>query len=288
MTRKIAIWCLIIAAALSFSACSKKTQVGGVELTVTFSEPALSDNLITDVEYKWKTTDAFVKLDKDYNVFVHYWHKGNMLFADDYVPEIPTSKWEKGKEYAVKRRIYIPKFIDEFDPQFKGEEQLRLSIGFFNPYDRTGQSEKEVLSKKLTVVPPPIGTPEVIYESGWYDLETNPDSILKQWRWTAKDARCVVDNPKKDALLVVRGGVNLQAVKDQKITIKINGVVLDEFLATRELFEKSYDIKKEQLGDKNDFNLVFSVDKTWVPAKIVPNSKDERNLGIQISFIYFR
>ncbi len=288
MYRKIAVSCLIIAFALSFSACAKKTQVGGVELTVTFSEPTLTDNLITDVTYTWKTTDDFVKLDKDYNVFVHYWHKANMLFADDYVPEIPTSKWEKGKEYSVKRRIYIPKFIDEFDPQFKGEEQLRLSVGLFNPYDRTGQSEKEVLSKKLTVVPPPIGTPEVIYESGWYDLETNPDSILKQWRWTAKEARCVVDNPKKDALLVIRGGVNLQALKDQRITIKLNDVVLDEFLATQELFEKTYDIKKEQLGDKNEFSLIFLVDKIWVPAKIVPNSKDERPLGIQISFIYFR
>jgi hypothetical protein len=288
MTRKIAIFYLIAAAAVSFTACQKKTQVGGVELTVTFAEPALSDNLITDVEYKWKTTADFAGLDKDYSVFVHYWHKANMLFADDYIPEVPTSKWEKGKEYSVKRRIYIPRFIDEFDPQFKGEEQLRLSVGFFNPYDRTGQSEKEILSRKLTVVPPPIGTPEVIYESGWFDLESNPDSILKQWRWTAKDARCVIDNPKKDALLVVRGGVNLGAVKDQKITIKIDEVVLDEFVSTQELFEKSYDIKKEQLGDKSEFNLVFSVDKTWVPSKIVPNSKDERNLGIQISFIYFR
>ncbi len=288
MTRKIAISCFIIAAVLSLSACQKKTQVGGVELTVDFANTPLSDNLITDVTYTWKTTDSFVKLDKDFNVFVHFWHKANMLFADDYVPEVPTSKWEKGKEYTTKRRIYIPKFIDEFDPQFKGEEQLRLSAGFFNPYDRTGQSEKEVLSKKLTVVPPPIGTPEVIYESGWYDLETNPDSILKQWRWTAKEARCVVDNPKKDALLVIRGGVNAGVIKDQKITIKINDVVLDEFVATQELFDKSYDIKKEQLGDKNEFSLVFDVDKTWVPAKIVPNSKDERTLGIQISFIYFR
>jgi hypothetical protein len=288
MARKIATASLIILVGLSFASCAKKTQVGGVELTVTFSEPALNDNLITDVEYKWKTTDDFGKLDKDYNVFVHFWHKTNMLFADDYVPEIPTSKWEKDKEYTVTRRIYIPKFIDEFDPQFKGEEQLRLSVGFFNPYDRTGQSEKEILSKKLTVTPPPLGTPEVVYESGWYDLETNPDSILKQWRWTSQEARCVVDNPKKDALLVIRGGINLQAVKDQKITIKINDVVLDEFVATQELFEKSYDIKKEQLGDGNEFSLVFSVDKTWVPAKVLPNSKDERTLGIQVSFIYFR
>jgi hypothetical protein len=288
MTRKLAIVLLIIAVALPFAACQKKTQVDGVELAVSFSDAALTDNLITDITYTWKTTDRFVPLDKDYSVFVHFFHKANMLFGDDYVPEIPTSKWEKNKEYTVTRRIYIPKFIDEFDPQFKGEEQLRLSVGFFNPFDRTGQSEKEVLSKKLTVTPPPIGTPEVIYESGWFDLETNPDSVLKQWRWTAQEARCVVDNPKKDALLVVRGGVNMQAVKDQKITIKINDVVLDEFVAEQELFEKSYDLKKEQLGDKSEFNLVFSVDKTWVPSKVFPGSKDDRDLGIQISFIYFR
>jgi len=286
--RKISIGLLIIVLGLGLSACQKKTQVKGVELEVAFSEPTLSDNLITDVEYKWKTTGEFVKFDKDFKVFVHFWHNTNMLLGDDYTPDIPTSKWEKGKEYTAKRKIYIPTFIDEFDPQFKGEETLRLSAGLYNPYDRTGQSEKEVLSKKLKVVPPPLGTPEVIFENGWYDLEVNPNSILKQWRWTHKDARCVIDNPKKDALLVIRGGVNFQAVKDQKITLKINDLVLDEFIATEELFEKTYNVKKEMLGDKNEFNFLISVDKPWIPAKVIPNSSDERELGVQVSFIYFR
>jgi hypothetical protein len=87
---------------------------------------------------------------------------------------------------------------------------------------------------------------------------------------------------------VIKGGVNLLAVKDQKITFKINDLTLDEFVATRELFEKSYDVKKEQLGDKNEFSLTIAVDKPWVPVKVFPNSKDERELGIQVSLIYFR
>ena len=288
MKRNVYIWLAIIALGLSFAACKKAGPVKGVELTVTFTEPTLSDNLITDVEYKWKTGDDFVKLDKDYNVFVHFWHNTNNLLTDDYVPEIPTTKWEKGKEYAVKHRIYIPPFIDEFDPQFKGEETLRLSVGFANPYDRSGKGEMEVLSKKLKVLPPPLGTPEVIYENGWYDLEKEPNSVLKQWRWTAKEAKCVIDNPKKDALLVIRGGVNFQAVKDQKVIFKIDDLTLDEFVVGQELFEKSYDIKKEQMGDKNEFTLTIAVDKAWIPAKVIPNSKDERELGCQISFIYFR
>jgi hypothetical protein len=288
MKRKILIGGLILAVGLIAVGCKKKAQVEGVALAVTFSEPTLSDNLITDVEYKWTTTDKFVKLDSDYNVFVHFWHNSNMILQDDYAPEVPTSKWEKGKVYSAKRRIYIPSFIDEFDPQFKGEETLRLSVGLYNPYDRTGQSEREVVSEKLKVVPPPLGTPEVVYESGWYDLEVNPASVLKQWRWTAKEARCVIDNPKKDALMVIKGGLIFSAVKDQKIALNINDQVLDEFVAAQELFEKSYNIKKEMLGDKNEFNLTISVDKAWIPAKVIPNSKDERELGVQISFIYFR
>lgn len=288
MKRKTFIWLLIIAAGLTLSGCKKAAPVQGLDVAVTFAEPALSDNLITDVEYTWKTADDFVKLDKDYNVFVHFWHNKNNLITDDYVPEIPTTKWEKGKTYTVKHRIYIPAFIDEFDPQFKGEETLRLSVGFFNPYDRTGQSEKEILSQKLKVTPPPLGTPEVIYETGWYDLEKDPNAVLKQWRWTGPEAKCVIDNPKKDALLVIKGGVNFQAVKDQKITFKIDDLPLDEFVVGQELFEKTYNVKKEQLGDKNEFTLTISVDKAWIPAKVIPNSKDDRQLGCQISFIYFR
>jgi hypothetical protein len=288
MKREVRLLFLIAAVVLIAFGCQKKSQVKGVELTVSFAEPTLSDNLITDVEYKWKTSADFKKMDRDYNVFVHFWHGNNSIVQDDYFPEIPTSKWEMSKEYTFKRRIHIPPFIDEFDPQFKGSETLRLSVGFYNPYDRSGKSEREVLSKKLKFVPPPLGTPEVIYESGWYDQEFNQDSPLKQWRWTAKEAKCVIDNPKRDALLVIKGSVTLHAVKDQKVSFKINDLTLDEFISSQDIFEKSYSIKKEMLGDKDEFTLTISVDKSWVPAKVLPDSKDERELGIMVSFIYFR
>ncbi|MGB8952627.1 MAG: hypothetical protein WCC06_08160 [Candidatus Aminicenantales bacterium] len=278
----------ILAISLILCGCQKKTQVKGVDLSVNFSEPTLTDYLITDVEYTWKIAGDFENLTRDYNIFVHFWHKTNLLIQDDHAPEVPTSKWEKGKEYTYKRRIFIPTFIDEFDPQFKGEETLRLSVGLYNAYDRSGKSQLEVLSKKLKVVPPPIGTPEIIYESGWYDLEVDQNSILKQWRWTGREARCVIDNPGQDALLVIKGGTNIDAVKDQKIIFQINGLTLDEFIATDGFFEKSYKIKKETLGDKYEFYLAVVTDKTFVPAKVISNSKDERELGVQISFIYFR
>jgi len=288
MRRNICLGIFLIAVGLVMSDCQKKNGIKGVELSVSFSEPTLSDKLITDVEYKWKTTNDFVGFDRDYSIFVRFWHNKNNIFSDNYVPEVATTKWTKKNEYTVKRRIYIPPFIDEFDPFFKGDETLRLSAGFYDPADRAGHSALEVLSKKLKVFPPPPGTPDVIYGSGWYGLEIDPNSALKEWRWTAKEAKCIIDNSKKDALLVIRGSSGFKAAGDQRITFKINDLVLDEFVAGEEIFEKSYNIKKEKLGNKRDFILTIAVDRTWVPAKVIPNSKDERELGCRISFLYFR
>lgn len=278
---------LIIAAVFSVS-CRKKASVKGIELSVDFLDKTLTDNLMTDITYRWKTAGEFQKMDQDLNVFVHFWNGNNMLFQDDYLPEPPTSKWEPGKEYVTTRRIYIPKFIDEFDPQFKGEETLRLSAGLYSPFDRTGKGKFQIYDGKLKVLPPPPDTPEIVYEDGWYEQEVAPTSALKRWRWTAREARCLIDNPRRDALLIVRGALNTDAVKGQKVIFKINDTVLDEFVPPTETFDKSYKIRKEMLGDKNDFRLVIATDKPFVPAKIYPNSKDERELGIQVSFIYFR
>ena len=282
-----AIVVVFILLAVSFG-CKEKTQVKGIELNVTFAEEQLSDHLITDMILGWKTGPEFQKMNQDLKVFVHFWHKENLLFQQDYFPEPPTSLWEPEQEFVHSHRIYITQFIDEFDPDFKGEETLRCVVGFFSPYDRSGTSEQKVFEKKLTVVPPPLDTPEIIYEEGWYNLEINPDAFLKQWQWTAKEARCIIDNPRRDALLVIKGGVNLEVLDDQKVTFKINDLILDEFIPEESHFEKSYNVKKEMLGEGDEFYLSIITDKIFVPAEVMPNNADQRELGIQVSFIYFR
>jgi hypothetical protein len=288
MWRKTAIVMLIFFLAVISFQCKKRSQVQGLALDVTFSEEELTDDLITDIQYKWKTTPVFEKIEQDMQVFVHFWHKKNLLFLDDHIPDVPIAEWNADKEYLYSRRIYIPEFIDEFDPEFNGEETLKLVVGIISSYDRSGETKQEILEKKLKVVPPPLDTPEKIFEDGWYDLEINPDAFLRQWRWTAKEARCIVDNPKRDALLVIKGGVNLDVLEDQKVIFKINDWILDEFVPAESYFEKSYNIKKEMVGDGEQFFLTIATDKVFVPADLIPNSKDERELGIQISFVYFR
>ena len=288
MWRKAAVVMLVLFIAVIFFQCTKKKQVQGITLDVTFSEEELSDDLIADIQYTWKTDSSFVKIEQEMQVYVHFWHKNNLLLQDDHIPEVPISEWDADQEYVYSRRVYIPEFIDEFDPEFKGEETLRLSVGISSPYDRTDETQQEIFEKRLKVLPPPLDTPEKIFENGWYDLEINPDAFLGQWRWTAKEARCIIDNPKRDALLVIKGGVNLDALEDQKVIIKINDRILDEFIPDESYFEKSYNIKKEMVGEGEQFFLTIATDKVFVPADMLPNSKDKRELGLQISFVYFR
>ena len=268
--------------------CKRETQIRGVELEVSFFEATLTDDLITDIQYRWKTKKDFEEVREDYDAYVHFWHRYNLLFYDNHPPEIPTSEWEPDKEYTYSRRIYIPTFIDKSDPAFKGEGTLRLSIGLNSPYDRSGKLPKPLFEKKLRFLPPPADSPKISYEDGWYDLEINPETSLKRWRWTADEARCKIDNPRRDSLLFIRGGVNLGVLNNQKVIFKLNDSILDEFLPEESQFEKSYRIKKEMLGEADKFYLVISTNKTFIPKQVILRSKDERELGIQISFIYFR
>jgi hypothetical protein len=288
MLKKTWIGVLILFMLMISIYCKKDVQIKGLELEVTFSDERISDNLITDIQLKWKADSDFVKLNQNFNIFVHFWHDGNLLFQEDFIPEVPTSDWEINQEYMQTKRIYIPAFIDEFDPDFKGQETLKLSVGFFSPYDRSGESKQIILERKLDVFPPPEDTPEILYESGWFDLEREPDAFLKQWRWIGQEAKCLIDNPGRDALMVIRGGVNKEAIEDQKIVFKINDLIIDEFIPEESYFEKTYNIKKEMLGEGSEFYLTIATDKVFVPAKILPNSTDERELGFQVSFIYFR
>lgn len=282
-----AVLVVLMVLALAYS-CKEQTQVKGIDLDVIFAEEELSDNLITDMTLTWKTSEEFVKMNQDLQIYVHFWHGDNLLFQEDYIPELPTTQWEPSQEFVHTKRIHIPQFIDEFDPDFKGDETLKLTVGFYSPYDRSGKSKQEILTQKLKVLPPPLDTPEIIYEEGWYNLEINPDSFLKQWRWTAKEARCIIDNPHRDALLVIRGGINLEVLKDQKVYFKINDLIFDEFTPEESSFEKTYNIKKEMLGEGEEFYLTIGTDKSFVPSDIVASSEDTRELGLQVSLVYFR
>ncbi len=286
--KKIGLSFFVLAIAVFIVGCRPDSPVRGIEVEVSFSDTPLTDQLYTEIQYTWRMKKNFRKIDQNLVAFVHFWHGSNLIFHDNHRPEIPVSTWEPDQEYSYARRIYIPLFIDAADPEFKGTDTLKLSIGLSFPEDEAGKPLKKVYEKKLKVYPPPADTPQIVYDGGWFDFEIDPESYLKRWRWTAKEARCVVDNPHRDALLVIKGGVEKVILKDQKVIFRINDLILEEFIPGKDHFEKFYSIDKEMLGEKEQFSLIISTDRTFVPARVNPDTDDERELGVKVSFIYFR
>jgi hypothetical protein len=286
MTKLRALAVLVVLATLLSWPCRKELGVRGMDLSVAFSARILTDNLFTDMSYRIRTDSSFAPITENNRIVSRFVHRGRLLFRDEYEPPVPTSKWEPDKEYTFTRRIYIPAFIDEFDAKFGGAERLELTVGLASPLHETGDSGLVLFRKTLRVVPS-ADSPVIVYLSGWYGQETGTQDTERRWRWTSKEARTAIDNPGRDALLVLRGQAG-PATAGQKVAISIDGKPLEEFAPGSGEFERQFIIKKEWLGDKKDFELVIEVDKTFVPAKVTSGSKDERELGIRISLLYFR
>lgn len=273
---------------LAFTISCKPQNKTNLSLDLKFKADRLSDDLVTDIQFIWRTDPDFIPKSTKAEVFMLFWHGSNLLHQDYHVPEVPLSEWEPGKEYAYSRQIYIPKFMDTEASDFSDEETLKLSIGFYFPGRRDEESKQDIQTKALKIYPSSLETPKIVYKEGWYDIEVNPTDDLKLWRWTEKEAICLIDNPHRDALLVIKGGIDKSRLGNQKVIFKINDSVLDEFVPSEKLFNKSYDITKNMIGKERQFQLLIATDKTFVPAKVIPGSEDSRELGVKISFLYFK
>ncbi len=278
---------LLALIAFLFSPCRRHSAVKGLQLSVAFSARALTDNLFTDVTFRFKTSAAFDKLDEPLQVFAELRGQERLVVADSFVPTVPTTGWLPGKEYTFARRIYIPSFIDEFSPSFRGYETVVLTAGLRSESQETTATRIDLITRRLRIAPAPA-FPAIVYMNGWFEPETGPGTPPENWRWTSREATCAIDNPGRGGLLVIRGSVEKEAISGQKIIIKIEDSVLDEFVPEGRDFEKSYPVRAQWLGTRKDFSLSISVDKTFVPAKVIPGSKDRRELGVRISLLYFR
>ena len=93
-----------------------------------------------------------------------------------------------------------------------------------------------------------------------------------------------IDNPGRDALLVVRGAVDAAAPAGQRVAIAIDGRVLEEFGPGRGDFERRFAVAKDWLRWRKYFLLTISVDRTFVP----PGAPDGRERGVAITLVYFK
>ncbi len=273
------------------SACGKKLDTKGIELNVTLLPQTITDFLYVKMNYAFNLSDTFEGLDDDYQIFVHFWRVKNkeMLLGDDHVPEKRFADWKKGENVNYSRVIFIPRFLDEFDIDFEGYEEIKLTVGLYKP--KVEDSKIILFEKSLNIQSASLNAPEIVYDEGWHQSETDlklKDKNERNWRWTSKRAVCIIENPKKECLLKIRGGVDKAKYEDQKVIFKINDNVLEEFIPETAKFSKEYIVTPEMMGVEDEFKLTIETDKTFVPSTLNPNVDDDRELGVQVFFFYFR
>ncbi|OGL47027.1 MAG: hypothetical protein A2161_17550 [Candidatus Schekmanbacteria bacterium RBG_13_48_7] len=293
--------CLLVSGLLFSSCfygnCSKENpkilKMPDIQLPVTISghlstNETVSDNII-DADIEWKLTSD-EPLKKNYKVALHFMDQdGEVLFVDDHLPSVPSSQWKKDEVIKYSRPIYIPFAVDQ--------KTASVVIGLYdekNPQEKIGLNGLQNVYKPARYV---LGTLKILpcddftldtermdFKKGWYNLERDVRNRL-QWRWTKEEAVCSIRNPKKQAVLYIRGWVP-EFESPATVSIVLNGQSLEQFTAKDE-FIKKYEINKELLGTSEWIDLVLKTDKLYSPSEHGQTS-DPRNLGIMVKRIFFR
>ena len=159
---------LIMAAMLLLAGCGKKKETKGVELRLSLSPEPLTDCLYVHMDYAFKTGGDFKKLAKDYRVFVHFWRTNSkeMLIQDDHPPIKKTSEWVPGETVAYSRTLFIPQFLNEFDIDFEGYEEVKVTVGLYNPDPQAKEKTIILYEKKMNIQPASINAPEIRLQRG--------------------------------------------------------------------------------------------------------------------------
>lgn len=284
---------LLIMILLLLTSCNGNSGNKGIDLKMSILPQTITDSLYVKMNYTFDFTEKFSpsSLDDNYKVFVHFWRMKNkeMLFQDDHTPEKKISQWKVGEAVNYSRVVFIPQFLDEFDIDFEGFEDVKLTVGLHNPTDK--ENKIILFQDVIKVQAASLNAPEKVYDEGWNQPETdmkikNPDE--RTWRWTKKKAVCIIENPKKESLLILKGGVDKNIFADQNVILKINDTELERFVPETAKFSKRFIISPEMMGNEDEFRLTIETDKTFIPSALNKDVNDDRELGVQIFFLYFR
>jgi len=236
-----------------------------------------------EMSYQWMIGPHMAPLQKDYIVFVHFLDReGKLIFTDDHIPPILTSKWKPGERVDYQRTLFIP-----FIP-IMGE--VRVKVGLYDiesgiRLTLAGEDEKgdrAYLVGRVKILPEDLNSLPV-YKDGWYDPELVSDDITKEWIWSQKEAEVSFVNPQRDATLYLYAFSPADDLgSPQQITLYLNGEPLDSWQCTSSGdFLRKITIKKERLGQDNWIDIKIKVDKVFIPFEH-GKGKDTRQLGVKI------
>lgn len=209
-----------------------------------------------------------------------------LIFAFDHALPIPTTQWKPGQTIEYTKTVFIPIY------PYVGEATIQMGLHSTATQKRVtlagtdaGQHAYKVAKIQLQ---PQTENVFTVFKEGWHPAEIADHNATIEWQWTKKDATLSFKNPKKDSMFYLDVD-NPGSVfnEPQQVTITLGGQLVDEFpLKPKQPELRKIPLKIAQLGGGDMVEVVISVDKTYVPAVLVPGSKDPRELGVRVFHAY--
>ncbi|MDD8031514.1 MAG: hypothetical protein PHQ25_05885 [Acidobacteriota bacterium] len=281
-TRLNLLICILVVG--SFLACSGQSPIKGLAVSLEFGEKVLTDDLVTSLIIKFITTSDFKPLGKDYQIEAVADWQGETLFEERLEPEVPTSKWIASRVYEIKKHIYIPKFIDPFDPAVASGQKINFKLRL------TGADLTQPIvldSRKIKILCCPPEAPVVVFLDGWERVKKVPTMAIgpAYELWTKTTATCLLKNLGQPATLMIKGQSFLEG---QKVSLFLNGSLLSEFVTEVGGFQKVFSISPPDPESQPEMALTIKVDKTVGLSEIYPDIKEDKKVGLKIDKVYFR
>jgi hypothetical protein len=273
-------------AGLSASACRQKKESAPPMATPSI---ALSRDRVplggpVDITYKFVVAND-AKFTQNYRVMVHVVDPNEeLMWTDDHDPPVATTAWTPGQTVEYTRTVFVPVY------PYVGEATIQ--VGLYAPNqprvplvgEDVGQRAYRVGRLQLA---PQSDAVFSVFKDGWHPPEVADHNAMVEWHWTKKVATLAVRNPKKDSVLYLDldnpGGV---FEEPQQVTVSMVSTAatkLDQFTLTpkHEILRKIA-LPATALGADDTAEVRIEVDKTFVPSRLSPSSKDPRELGVRV------
>jgi hypothetical protein len=272
----------------TLAACRRKEAPAPPMATpsVTLSHDKTPLGSPIDITYKFVVAND-AHFTEDLRALVHVVDADEQLiFAFDHALPTPTTQWKPGQTVEYTKTVFIPIY------PYVGEATIQVGLHSTATQKRValaGEDAGQHAYKVATIqLQPQTENVFTVFKEGWHPAEIADHNATIEWQWTKKDATLSFKNPRKDSVFYLDVD-NPGSVfnEPQQVTISLGGQPVDQFtLKPKEPELRKISLKTAQLGTGEVVEVVISVDKSYVPAVLVPGSKDPRELGVRVFHAY--
>jgi hypothetical protein len=270
------------------SGCGKKQEAAPPMATpsVTLSRDKVPLGGPIDITYKFVVaSDAAFK--QDYRVMVHVVDPNEeLMWTDDHEPPVPTKEWKPGQTIEYTRTVFVPVY------PYVGEAVIQVGLYGQPNEPRVVLAGEDVGQRAYRVarlqLAPQSEAVFSVYKDGWHPAEQAEHNAMVEWHWTKKVATLAVRNPKRDCVLYLEldnpGGVFDEA---QQVTVSAGregAAALDQFTIVpgKKAILRKIPMPATAMGPDENVDVRIEVDKTFVPNRLSPASRDPRELGVRV------